>query len=98
MTCRGNNEQRGRGDAMGASRVQTLVLLLISLDLPKHAVYGQQPHDGSRKVAVITIQGKPATITQQYACRINARQHIEVRAPEDGYLQEISVKEGQAVK
>ncbi|HEY2413661.1 MAG TPA: efflux RND transporter periplasmic adaptor subunit [Pirellulaceae bacterium] len=36
--------------------------------------------------------------TQPYVCQIHSRQHIEVRALERGYLQEICVKEGQAVK
>ena len=36
--------------------------------------------------------------TQQYVCQIHSRRHIEVRALEGGYLEEIPVKEGQAVK
>ena len=37
-------------------------------------------------------------ITQQYVCQIHSQRHIEVRALENGYLEEIPVKEGQAVK
>ncbi|MDZ4683993.1 MAG: efflux RND transporter periplasmic adaptor subunit [Planctomycetaceae bacterium] len=36
--------------------------------------------------------------TQPYVCQIHSCKHIEVRALEGGYLQEIGVKEGQAVK
>lgn len=36
--------------------------------------------------------------TQPYVCQIHSCQHIEVRALEGGYLEKISVKEGQAVK
>jgi membrane fusion protein (multidrug efflux system) len=37
-------------------------------------------------------------ITRQYVCQIHAIQHIEMRALEKGYLQEIFVDEGQSVK
>ena len=38
------------------------------------------------------------TITREYVCQIRAIQHIEVRALEKGYLQNIYVDEGQVVK
>ena len=38
------------------------------------------------------------TITQPYVCQIHSQRHIDVCALESGYLQEISVREGQAVK
>jgi membrane fusion protein (multidrug efflux system) len=38
------------------------------------------------------------TVTQRYVCQIHAQRHINVRALEVGYLEEILVKEGQAVK
>ncbi|AWG22121.1 efflux transporter periplasmic adaptor subunit [Flavobacterium faecale] len=41
---------------------------------------------------------KDTTITKEYVCNINSIQHIELRALEKGYLQEILVGEGQAVK
>ena len=37
-------------------------------------------------------------VTQQYVCQIHSQRHINVRALENGYLEEIPVKEGQAVK
>lgn len=36
--------------------------------------------------------------TQRYVCQIHSCRHIEVRALKGGYLEEIHVKEGQAVK
>src|SRR5689334_11119812 len=83
---------------MKVSRAQTLTLLGIALALPASAAYGQQPRDGARKVTVNVVRPKPATITKRYTCRIRSHRHLEVRAPQDGYLQEIAVKEGQAVK
>ena len=38
------------------------------------------------------------TITQPYVCQIHSRRHIDVCALDTGYLQEIAVREGQAVK
>lgn len=41
---------------------------------------------------------KDTLVTREYVCQIRAIQHIELRALEKGYLQEIFVDEGQAVK
>jgi membrane fusion protein (multidrug efflux system) len=38
------------------------------------------------------------TITQEYVCQIHSQRHIKVRALEMGYLEQIPVREGQAVK
>jgi membrane fusion protein (multidrug efflux system) len=83
---------------MEVSRAQTLILLRIALALPACTAYGQQPRDDAKKVTVAVVRSKPATVTQRYTCRVSSHRHIEVRAPEDGYLQEIAVREGQAVK
>ena len=47
---------------------------------------------------VTSPKAKDVTITQQYVCQIHSQRHIKVRALENGYLEEIPVKEGQAVK
>ena len=47
---------------------------------------------------VTSPKAKDVTITQHYVCQIHSQRHIEVRALENGYLEEIPVKEGQAVK
>jgi membrane fusion protein (multidrug efflux system) len=83
---------------MKVSRAKTLTLLGIALALPGIAAYGQPPGDDATKVTVAVIRSKPATLTQRYICRISSHRHIEIRAPEDGYLDEIAVREGQAVK
>ena len=38
------------------------------------------------------------TLTQQYVCQIHSQRHIKVRALETGYLEAITVREGQSVK
>ena len=57
---------------MKDSRVQTLILLLISVYLPACNVYGQKPDDETRKITLASVQSKTTTITQQYTCRINS--------------------------
>jgi membrane fusion protein, multidrug efflux system len=87
-----------RGDAMRASGVQTLILLSMFLGSPEGDAYGQNPRGEAERITVITVQSKDATLAQRYPCRIESLRHIAVRAPSDGYLQEISVRAGQAVK
>jgi membrane fusion protein (multidrug efflux system) len=83
---------------MEVSRVRTLVLLGIALGLPECRAFGQQPRGNAEPIKVAVVQSKSMTIRQAYLCRINARHHIEVRTPAEGYLVAIAVKEGQAVK
>jgi membrane fusion protein (multidrug efflux system) len=52
----------------------------------------------AHKVVVTSPVVKEVTLTQQYVCQIHSCRHIEVCALQDGYLEEIPVKEGQAVK
>jgi membrane fusion protein (multidrug efflux system) len=51
-----------------------------------------------RKIVVTSAKAMDVAITQPYVCRIHSQRHINVRALDSGYLQEISIKEGQAVK
>jgi membrane fusion protein, multidrug efflux system len=55
-------------------------------------------HEEAHKIVVTSPLVKDVTTTQSYVCQIHSRRHIEVRALDGGYLQEIKVKEGQAVK
>ena len=58
----------------------------------------EQTHEEPRKVVVTSPKAKDVIITQPYVCQIRSQRHIEVRALDDGYLEEILVREGQAVK
>jgi membrane fusion protein, multidrug efflux system len=51
-----------------------------------------------RKVVVTSPKAMDITITQPYVCQIHSQRHIEVQALDTGYLEEIAVREGQAVK
>jgi membrane fusion protein, multidrug efflux system len=90
--------QTTRGGAMGVSRVQTLILLLIALDLPACDADGPQPQKDARKITLAVVQSKSATIKQPYHCRIESHSRIHVPAPVEGRLAAILVRTGQAVK
>ncbi len=68
----------------------------------RYESYFHKPEEDSDRegqtIVVSSPLAKDVTITQQYVCQIHSRRHIDVRALEDGYLEEIKVKEGQAVK
>src|SRR5262245_20323908 len=82
---------------MKVSPVQAIILVLISLSLPACNTESQ-PESEHHKIVVTSPKAQDVTITQQYVCQIHSRRHIEVCALQDGYLEEILVKEGQAVK
>ena len=51
-----------------------------------------------RKIVLTSPKAMDVAITQRYVCQIRSRQHIDVCALENGCLDEIKVREGQAVK
>ncbi len=51
-----------------------------------------------RKIVLTSPKTMDVDITQQYVCQMHAHRHINVRAAENGFLNEIYVKDGQAVK
>ncbi len=51
-----------------------------------------------RKIVLTSPRTMDVDITQQYVCNMHARRYINVRALENGFLSEISVKDGQVVK
>ncbi|KIG16219.1 putative Co/Zn/Cd efflux system membrane fusion protein [Enhygromyxa salina] len=58
----------------------------------------EEEHEVQRKVVLTSPMTRDVVNTQQYVCQIHSRRHIELRALERGYLEEIQVQEGQAVK
>jgi membrane fusion protein (multidrug efflux system) len=68
---------------------------------PGSAEHGDESHGEGHhehKLVVTSPVRKDVISTQKYVCQIHSCQHIEVRALVRGYLEEICVKEGQAVK
>ncbi len=58
----------------------------------------EEHHEEHPKIVVTSPKVMDVTITQQFVCQIRSKQHIDLCALDSGYLEEISVKEGQAVK
>ncbi len=83
---------------MKVSRILTIILTLISLSLPACQTHEEQPHQEQHKIVVTSPKAKDVILTQQYVCQIHSQRHINVCALQNGYLEEILVKEGQAVK
>src|SRR5262245_40121098 len=85
-----------------AAPIPAIIVALFCLSLSAcartHAEEGGHDHEEHHKIVVTTPEAKDVVITQQYVSQIHARNNIEVRALQDGYLEEILVKEGQAVK
>ena len=75
-----------------------LLSLSVSACNQTHAESKEQAEEMGQKIVVTSPKAEDVTLTQQYVCQIHSRQHIEVCALQDGYLDEILVREGQAVK
>ncbi|HEY8935549.1 MAG TPA: efflux RND transporter periplasmic adaptor subunit [Cyclobacteriaceae bacterium] len=58
----------------------------------------KEEKEAETKFLVTSPLKKDTLTTREYVCQIRAIQHIELRALERGYLQEIYVDEGQVVK
>lgn len=50
------------------------------------------------KIVLTSPKAMDVVITQRYVCQIHAHRHIDIRSLVNGHLQQILVKEGQAVK
>ena len=88
-------------NSMKVSPILAILLALISLSLPAcNRLNGQeeQPEEEHHKIVVTSPQAKDVIITQQYVCQIHSQRHINVCALVNGYLEDVLVKEGQAVK
>lgn len=71
---------------------------MMLVTLPACSMHEEEHHEEKHKVVATSAQSKSVTLTQQYVCQIHSRRHIEVRALERGYLEEIPVREGQQVE
>jgi membrane fusion protein (multidrug efflux system) len=49
-------------------------------------------------IVVTTPKLEDVTITESFVCQIRSQRHIEVRTLEGGYINQIAINEGQAVK
>jgi membrane fusion protein, multidrug efflux system len=75
-----------------------IVLALICPSLPACRKAEGETELEQHTIVVTSGGVKDVIITQQYVCQIHSRRHINVCALDNGYLQEIKISEGQAVK
>jgi membrane fusion protein, multidrug efflux system len=83
---------------MKVSRVHTLIIFAIALDLCQCRAYGQQPQGDAGTITVAVVQATSATILQPYQCLIKWACPVFVHSPVKGRVASILVTEGQAVK
>jgi membrane fusion protein (multidrug efflux system) len=65
---------------------------------PDRQTSAERHEQEHRKIVLTSPKAMDVAITQPYIGQIRSQRHIEVRALENGYLNEIKVREGQAVK
>ena len=74
------------------------VLLLVALTTMLCGTGCHQEHQKHEEESTFLVTSplrKDTSIINEYVCQIHAIQHIELRALEEGYLQNIYVDEGQ---
>jgi membrane fusion protein (multidrug efflux system) len=81
---------------MKISPIPTIILGMITLCVP--ACSKEEHVEEAHEIVATYPQSQPVTLTQQYVCQIHSQRHIQVRALEMGYLEAITVREGQQVK
>jgi membrane fusion protein (multidrug efflux system) len=73
-------------------------LSLLATGCAKHHADGAHEEEAHHPVVVTTPSVMTVPTTQAYVCRMQSRRHIEIRALNEGYLEELPVQEGQAVR
>ncbi|HEX3447676.1 MAG TPA: efflux RND transporter periplasmic adaptor subunit, partial [Isosphaeraceae bacterium] len=79
----------------GASQIKGFIVRHLGSYFRKQE---EEPHHETHKIVITSPRAQDVIITESFVCQIRSQRHIEVRALDSGYLQEISIKEGQAVK
>lgn len=81
---------------LGAALIVAGLALFLSACSKEQAEVGNQ-EEARHPVVLTTPSIMDVPTTQAYVCRMQSRRHIEIRALNEGYLEEIPVQEGQAV-
>src|SRR5689334_19614010 len=87
-----------KGILMKVSPILVLLLAPVCLSLSSCSRHAEQAHEEAHTIVATIPQVMPVTVTERYVCQIHSQRHIKVCVLEQGYLEAISVKEGQAVK
>lgn len=78
----------------------TAIVVLVATFFAACGDHHEEAHEGHAqgRYPVTTALMTDTVVQREYVCQIHSEQHIEVRALEEGYLQDILVDEGQFVK
>ncbi|HEX4131727.1 MAG TPA: efflux RND transporter periplasmic adaptor subunit [Pirellulales bacterium] len=82
---------------MKVSPILAIILGLVCLSLSACAKHEEEHHE-AHKITATSPESKSITLSQPYVCQIHSQRHIQVRALERGYLEAITIREGQQVK
>ncbi len=83
---------------MSRKILQALSLAVLYLSVVGCSEPAERHEAEPHKVKVTSPVAKDVVVTEQYVCQIHSRRHIDIRALEGGYLEEIPISEGQVVK
>ncbi len=91
---------RGNQQAKSAMKAQPILAVLLALIpfLPACNARREQQRHKVPKIVAVSPQPKAVALTEQYVCQLRSQRHCQIRAPETGYVEEVAVQEGQAVK
>jgi membrane fusion protein, multidrug efflux system len=78
--------------------IASVVLVVMAFSVPACNKHKAEVHHESHTIVATSPERKAITLTQQYVCQIHSQRHIKIRAMEMGYLEAISLQEGQKVK
>jgi membrane fusion protein (multidrug efflux system) len=76
------------------SAFMLVVLLFSGCQTPKD----EESHLEQHKILLTSPMVEDIVVKQQYVCQIHSQRHIEIRALQEGYLEAITLREGQTVK
>lgn len=65
---------------------------------PDHDSGKHEHHEAAQVMTATHPLAQSMVVTQKYVCQIHSRRHVELRAVVRGYLEQVLVQEGQAVK
>ena len=83
---------------MKVTSILSILLASVPFSIPSCRGHHEEEHHEAHKIVATTPISQDIVLKQEYVCQIHSQKHIEVKAMAKGYLQEINVKEGQAVK
>src|SRR6185437_2063428 len=83
---------------MHAHRLATFFAALICFAVTACQMQEERSRRDPQKIVATNPKVQDIVVVQPYVCKLRSQQHIEIRALEEGYLEQMNMSEGQAVK